>query len=87
MSLKNFFLALISCPETKFLCPTEKKCIDKKKLCDGRKDCDDGADEKEACCEYLKLHTFSINTIFIKFKDSLIIQLFFFYPNFDVLFY
>ena len=28
------------------------KCIDKSKLCDGVQDCTDGADEKDACCEY-----------------------------------
>ena len=43
--------ALISCPDTKFLCPTEKQCISKDKLCDGHPDCKDGADEKDACCE------------------------------------
>ena len=50
-----FLLALISCPDTRFLCPSEKKCIDKKLLCDEKKDCDDGADEKDACCKYSKL--------------------------------
>lgn len=44
--------ALISCPDTKFLCPTEKQCISKDKLCDGNPDCKDGADEKDACCEF-----------------------------------
>ena len=28
------------------------KCIDRSKLCDGKPDCTDGAEEKEACCEY-----------------------------------
>ncbi|UYV70471.1 hypothetical protein LAZ67_7003153 [Cordylochernes scorpioides] len=45
--------ALITCPETKFLCPLEKACIDKVKLCDGTKDCQDGSDEKEACSSML----------------------------------
>ncbi|GIY65584.1 low-density lipoprotein receptor-related protein 2 [Caerostris extrusa] len=45
---------LISCPDSRFLCPSEKKCIDKKKkLCDGVRDCDDGADEKDACSNHL----------------------------------
>lgn len=46
----SLFTATVSCPDTKFLCPVEKKCISRDKLCDEVADCSDGADEKDACC-------------------------------------
>lgn len=59
-----FFLAIVSCPDTKFLCPMEKKCIDREKLCNGVNDCENGADEMEGHCCKLKTKRTTDNFVY-----------------------
>lgn len=51
----------IACPDSKFLCQQENRCIEKTKLCDSHRDCSDGSDETTSCCKYYHFNCFDIH--------------------------